>query len=284
MAKQCETCGQSYPDEQPSCPRCAQAAAAAPPVVVNGVHKDSHAPPALSGAAGEAPCVFDPEIDLGSPVTASQAGPSGPPSGASFHSWADLLPPTPKLAPSDQTPVRFEPRSGGSLRKPENEAATPAPRGEAEIDLDEPVATPNPESGPISGASAASWTSLLRKQKEARPPEEAPVEFGELPAGTRLPEFPEPSAAPRGPRQAVRTARGLMETPSQQASSAAQAAVPANRVWLSGVMLGALLALVACLTLWIVGVEPPKAWRLQLRHWLGVEAPPTAPHDSSSNP
>jgi hypothetical protein len=233
--------------------------------------------------------VSDPEIDLGSPVTAAQAGASGPPSGASFQSWADLLPPTPQLAPSDQTPVRFEPRSDGSLRvKAEKDAPADAPAGDAEIDLGEPVATPNPDGGPISGASVASWTSLLRRQKEAKAAEEAPVEFGDLPPGARVADFPEPTTPPRGPRQSMKTARGLMETASTEAPTTAPATAPSapgvNPVWLGGVVLGALFAVVVCLTLWLVGVEPPQSWRQQLRHWLGQGSAPTAPQDSSSNP
>jgi hypothetical protein len=136
----------------------------------------------------KAAVVEDPEIDLGSPVTAAvDENLSGPPSGASFLSWDALL--------------------EARLQKSAQGAATDTEEGH-EIDLGAPVTASPDDSGPPSGASLLSWDALLKtRAQHLALAEQAAAPTPTLPSGPTLitsedpsPE-PEPAPAPTGRSQ-----------------------------------------------------------------------------------
>jgi hypothetical protein len=152
--KRCDACTHQIPEAATRCPRC------------------------------HAVVVEDPEIDLGSPVTAPvDENLAGPPSGASFLSWDALL--------------------EARLQKSAQGAAIETEEGH-EIDLGAPVnAGPN-DSDPPSGASLLSWDALLKtRAKHLALAEQATAPTPSLPSGPTLitsedPAPPEPEAAPTG--------------------------------------------------------------------------------------
>lgn len=257
MMNYCDVCQQSYPEECPSCPHCAGKAAGESRAALNGFHKDSHGIPAHREAAH----VSDPEIDLGSPVVSPSApGPSGPPSGASFTSWAELAPAKPGEGEAPRP--RLVPQGRGGPETPP----------EVTIDLDQ---TPRSPEDPPSGASFASWAEALPPRKE-KPPVEPPVVFGAPPPGVKLPDLDEDE--PGSVRSSTaRTARGLMETAESPAAENPTLSAPAvfKGGWGPGLLIGVILGVAVSVALWSAGIEPPQGFRRQVYHWLGKTVPPT---------
>jgi hypothetical protein len=253
MAKYCDACRQSYPDDHERCPHCSGHGTHGG--AANGVLKDARQVPE------EAPCVSDPEIDLDNPGASPPSPAAGPPSGASFVSWTELLPTKKGLAPPGDTPIQFDPPSRNTLGPP-SEKSEPA---EGEIDLDQPTQAPRPADGPPSGASFVSWTSLLRN-REAHQREDRPVEFSSPAPQVRVLNFPA-GAAPDG--GAIRTARGLMDMPPDAAPG-----VPVRWAWIGGILIGFLVALALCFALWAAGFELPPFGRAPARLPSDGSAPP----------
>jgi hypothetical protein len=292
MAKYCDICRQSYSVEYDACPFCEVVGAVNGTHVdrrtpVNGVLKNIHPQPQAvqTSVETEMTKVSDSEIDLGSPVVAAgQDAASGPPSGASFVSWVDHIPGTNDTPPDKPAPRLNAFANAKVLTSPDktSDASADADGGEDEIDLSSPLGQPRDPSDPPSGASFASWTTLLpaRGTKEA---EEPRVEFGPLPASTRAPvaaasERGRAAVLPAPAEQPVRTARGLIEMPS-----GTHLPQPVQRGrWVPGLMIGAVVALGACLGLWLAGVEPPQTWRHQIRQWLGKTPPADTPKSNDA--
>jgi hypothetical protein len=261
MSKICYVCQHTYSDDDASCPFCATAAGSA--TGASGLSDDALTPvphPAEGGLPGSE---SDPEIDLGQPVIPRSGNPNEA-SGASLIGWESLLRPATRrsTAAGDDPPVRIATLSSAEIRlvvgapTPSSGTPRPAPVGKAEdpaIDLGDPVRTAENSSGPASGASIYSWSLLLPTARLGRPRrEEPPVRFSPpdrlLPSSAGLP----------------------VETTGRDGTALRLQAV--LRRLLPG-LAGALIAVVLCVMLWTLGIEPPASWREQVRKWL---APPAA--------
>lgn len=120
---------------------------------------------------------------------------------------------------------------------PPDTSAVALPTGpEAHIDLGSPV-TGSGSEGPPSGASFISWTALLRRKKRARN------------------ATPPPGCIP------VLAIQGAVPARAPAAAPQTQDPTPANDARLSHLLVGFLLGCALCLGLWLLGAEPPHAWR-----------------------
>jgi hypothetical protein len=109
---------------------------------------------------------------------------------------------------------------------------------DAHIDLGSPVTDNAGPNGPPSGGSFISWTALLRRRIKGGPASSAPG---------RAPRFTIPPAAPAAP-------------------------TPARDARLAHLFAGFLLGCAGCLGLWLVGAEPPLAWRHAVQQWLANDS------------
>jgi len=228
MPRYCDICRQAYAHDEEQCPHCA---AASNGVYRNGSHREANGAatrPMESTAVPSPGHGSDPEIDLGKPATQAQAEAAGPPSGASFTSWTSLL-------PGNSDPKTAAHHGVGRQNAMPDSSLPPA---DAEIDLGSPVATPNPNDGPPSGASFTSWTALLESQTP-KP--------GETPPINRLPMNDLP----------VLTARGLMGV-SPVTAEPPPPTLLERYGWLLAVGIGLAVGLAICFVAWSVGQEPTK--------------------------
>ncbi|HXG09412.1 MAG TPA: hypothetical protein VNK04_06455, partial [Gemmataceae bacterium] len=181
MAKICNVCNKSYPDDLAVCPHCSSAV-------------DLGLPPE-EGGSGEAPVVrlegagasisrqgmtgSDSEIDLGEPSAAPRQ--AEPISGASSTAWASLVEQKP---PDDEGPgqLEFDSPSAQDLRGPSvPKPPPPGTEGEEAVvfEADDLIGSSGAlkrgdtsdsgniladSSGPPSGASMVRWDSLVQDQ------------------------------------------------------------------------------------------------------------------------
>jgi hypothetical protein len=215
MAQFCTRCRQSYADQLPGCPRCQ------PQAAVNGklTGQALDATPLPSALRTSAPSVSteapsDAQIDLGKPVTGSNASDDGPPSGASFVSWSALA----KGGPA---------RQGARLLQAQDASTPKGGSGDddAQVDLGGPVGGPRDKDDPPSGASFVSWSALLRNRRDL-----------------------EDEKAPAKSPPTASSARSMLEGPRIPAPPA-----PRRPGWIGAVLFGIALALALCLALWLFG-------------------------------